>query len=608
MVKKLNFFLLAVLLFCTSFSLQAAPPYQISDSSFEDWSGSFDGQPALANTWHGANVTQVALGITVRGRVVYQTTDAHSGKYAAKLMDTEVGAAGITEVSPSWVTLGSPWSYIEGLDTGSATAGTDGGIAFTARPDAMAVWVKRVSEGTEHINLVYYSWKGTSRSDSYKSKSGDCSSTTHYDEESDIRSTEDPNICGTSVPAKQIGEGHFQTSAQYNEWTEIIVPIEYYLDEIPEKMNVILSASNYPEGRRNDGLYAGYYLIVDDLRFIYSSQIDEIRVGGKPYTEFKSDIYEYEYGLGDKATEIPEIRCKRSGRTLTDSELEIQMGEIGEFTTIKVKAEDGSSTTTYKIKFSRAKSKNSRPAAININGEKLAGFSGYNFNYDVELPYGTTHAPEITVEKAEEEQTVQVTTCVPGCVAKVKVTAADGITSSEYILNLSVGELTDNTLKDILIGGKSLEGFKPNSTTYTVYLPTGTTETPKIEAVSAYEEGLQKIEITNNGFTSPSTIVVTPPSGQPRTYRITFKIQQSSNSYLKNILLDGVAIEGFAPDKLNYDISLPVGTTSLPAITWEQGDEYQTVSLIEGAINGISRITVTAQDGSISLYRLSFAA
>ena len=608
MVKKLNLFLLATLLFCTSFSIQAAPPYQISDSGFEDWSGSFDGEPALANTWHGANVTQTALGITVRGRVVYQTTDAHSGKYAAKLMDTEVGAAGITEVSPSWVTLGSPWSYIDGLDTGSATAGTDGGIAFTARPDAMAVWVKRVSEGTEHINLVYYSWKGTARSDSYKSKSGGCSSTSHTDEESDIRITEDPNTCGTAQPATQIGEGHFQTSKQYKNWTEIIVPINYYNDEVPQKMNVILSASNYPEGRRNDGLYAGNYLIVDDLRFIYSSHIDEIRVGGKPYTEFKSDIYEYEYGLGEKATEIPEIRCKRSGRTLTDSELEIQMGEIGEFTTIKVKAEDGSSTTTYKIKFSRAKSKNSRPAAININGEKLAGFSGYNFNYDVELPYGTTHAPEITVEKAEEEQTVQVTTCVPGCVAKVKVTAADGITTSEYILNLSIGELTDNTLKDILIGGKSLEGFKPNSTTYTVYLPTGTTETPKIEAVSAYEEGLQTIEITNNGFNSPSTIVVTPPAGQSRTYRITFKIQQSSNSYLKNILLDGVAIEGFAPDKLNYDISLPVGTTSLPAITWVQGDEYQTVSLIEGSINGISRITVTAQDGSISLYRLSFAA
>ena len=617
MVKKSNLFLLAILLICTSFTAQAAPPYQVVDGGFEDWTQSFNGQPALgggstgANTgkglWYGANVYKNAPIVgDVWGQVVYRTTDAHSGTYAAKLMDTEVGAMGITEVSPSWVTLGTPWAYLNGIDTGSATAGTDGGIAFTARPDAMSVWIKRVSEGTEHINLVYYSWKGTATAYSYLNKDGGCTSTTHVDEESDIRTQTDPNICGTAVQANQIGEGHLQTTAQYSNWTEIIVPIEYYNDEVPSKMNVILSASNYPEGRRNDGLYAGNYMIVDDLRFLYYSYVDEIRVGGKPYTEFNKDIYEYEYGLGEKATEIPTIKCKRSGRTLSDSEVEIIPGEIGEFTTINVTAEDGSSTTTYKIKFTRAKSKNSRPANIYINGEKLAGFSGYNYNYNVELPFGTTQAPEITVDKAEDEQIVEITTCTPDCVAKVKVTAADGISTSEYILNLSVGQLTDNTLKDILIDGKSLEGFKPNTTTYTVYLPTGTTETPSIEAVSAYDEGLQKIEISNNGFSAPSTIVVTPPAGQSRTYKINFKIQQSSNSYLNSIMLDGVAIDGFAPDKLNYDISLPIGTSTLPEITWVKGDEYQTVNLVEGTVNGISRITVTAQDGSISLYRLSF--
>ena len=593
--------------------------FQVKDQGFENWSQSFDGAPALgggstgSNTgqglWYGANVYKSVSGINVYGQVVYQTTDAHGGTYAAKLQDTEVGALGITEVSPSWVTLGTPWAYLEGIKTGTATAGTDGGIKFTARPDTMAVWIKRSSDGVEHINLVYYSWKGTSMANSYKNKDGDCTSTTHYDEESDIRFTTDPNVCGTNVMATQIGEGAFQTSKQYSKWTEIKVPIRYYNDDVPEKMNIILSASNYPEGRRNDGLVAGNYMIVDDLRFIYSSKIDEIRFGGKPYTEFSPDIYEYEYGLGENATteDIPSIKCKRNGRTLSDSEVEIELGNLGEFTTIKVTAEDGSSTTTYKVKFSRAKSKNSRPAAIYVNDEKLAGFNGYLYNYDVELPYGTTGAPEITVEKAEENQVVEVTTCEPECSAKVKVTAHDGISVSEYTLNLSVGELKDNTLKDILLDGKSLEGFKPNTNLYTVYLSADATEVPTIEAVSAYEEGLQKIEIVNNGFSAPSTIVVTPPAGTSRTYKIQFKIKQSTNSYLNSIMLDGVEISDFAPDKLNYDISLPIGTTSLPAITWVQGDEYQTVSLVEGSINGVSRITVTAQDGSVSLYRLSFS-
>ena len=628
MVKNLKLISLFCLLSFVGVTLQAqtvmtgtakTDGFQVKDQGFENWSQSFDGAPALgggstgSNTgqglWYGANVYKSVSGIDVYGQVVYQTTDAHGGTYAAKLQDTEVGALGITEVSPSWVTLGTPWAYLEGIKTGTATAGTDGGIKFTARPDTMAVWIKRSSDGVEHINLVYYSWKGTSMANSYKNKDGDCTSTTHYDEESDIRFTTDPNVCGTNVMATQIGEGAFQTSKQYSKWTEIKVPIRYYNDGVPEKMNIILSASNYPEGRRNDGLVAGNYMIVDDLRFIYSSKIDEIRFGGKPYTEFSSDIYEYEYGLGENATteDIPSIKCKRNGRTLSDSEVEIELGNLGEFTTIKVTAEDGSSTTTYKVKFSRAKSKNSRPAAIYVNDEKLAGFNGYLYNYDVELPYGTTGAPEITVEKADENQVVEVTTCEPECSAKVKVTAHDGISVSEYTLNLSVGELKDNTLKDILLDGKSLEGFKPNTNLYTVYLSADATEVPTIEAVSAYEEGLQKIEIVNNGFSAPSTIVVTPPAGTSRTYKIQFKIKQSTNSYLNSIMLDGVEISDFAPDKLNYDISLPIGTTSLPAITWVQGDEYQTVSLVEGSINGVSRITVTAQDGSVSLYRLSFS-
>lgn len=628
MVKNLKLISLFCLLSFVGVTLQAqtvmtgtakTDGFQVKDQGFENWSQSFDGAPALgggstgSNTgkglWYGANVYKSVSGINVYGQVVYQTTDAHGGTYAAKLQDTEVGALGITEVSPSWVTLGTPWAYLEGIKTGTATAGTDGGIKFTARPDTMAVWIKRVSEGTEHINLVYYSWTGTSMASSYKNKDGGCTSTTHYDEESDIRFTKDPNACGTNVMAKQIGEGSIQTSNQYSKWTEIKVPIEYYNDDVPEKMNIILSASNYPEGRRNDGLVAGNYMIVDDLRFIYSSKVEEIRLGGKPYTEFSSDIYEYEYGLGDKATmdDIPAIKCKRNGRTLSDSEVEIELGDLGEFTTIKVTAEDGSSTTTYKIKFTRAKSKNSRPAAIYINGEELAGFNGYLYNYDVELPYGTTGTPEITVDAADENQVVEVTTCEPTCSAKVKVTAHDGISVSEYTLNLSVGQLKDNTLKDILLDGQSLEGFKPNTNLYTVYLPADATEVPTIEAVSAYEEGLQKIEIVNNGLSAPSTIVVTPPAGTSRTYKIQFKIKQSTNSYLNSIMLDGVEISDFAPDKLNYDISLPIGTTSLPKITWVQGDEYQTVSLVEGSINGVSRITVTAQDGSVSLYRLSFS-
>jgi hypothetical protein len=134
MKKKLTLFF-TTLSFLVAFTASAAK-YQLDNSNFEDWSGpAFKGQPTLGGPWHGANISQLGFDF----QVVFRSTDSHSGKYSVKCEDTEVGALGIKDVSPSWITLGKPWSYISGISQSSATAGTDGGIAFTARPDSMAV-------------------------------------------------------------------------------------------------------------------------------------------------------------------------------------------------------------------------------------------------------------------------------------------------------------------------------------------------------------------------------------------------------------------------------------------------------------------------------------
>ncbi|MBR2370203.1 MAG: hypothetical protein IKA83_08640 [Paludibacteraceae bacterium] len=631
MVKNLKLIALFLTLVISIFSVNAqtvlgtakTEGFQVADPSFENWSQSFNGKPALgggstgANTgkglWYGANVYKNVIGIEAFGHVVHQISEAHSGNYAAKLVDTEVGAAGITETSPSWVTLGTPWAYLDGIKVGSATAGTDGGVKFTARPDTMAVWIKRVSEGTEHINLVYYSWKGTSRADSYLNKDGGCTSTTHYDEESDIRKTLDPNICNTAVSATQIGEGNFQTSNQYSDWTQIRVPIQYYTNDIPEKMNIILSASNYPEGRRNDGLFVGNYMIVDDLELIYSSKIHELRLGGEKYSDFTANKYEYTYILpvsSDVATikDIPAITAFRSGRQLNSNELTITpAAKLGDPTIITVKAEDGSSTTKYTIYFKPAPSENSRLSNIYVNGTPIQGFTGYKSDYDVTLPYASKEAV-ITVDKGHEAQTVEITSCENfPCKAVVKVTAENKDYTTTYNLNLVVGPLTDNTLQNILVGGNPIPGFKPTTNSYVVELPLGTTEEPTIEAVSKYADGEQNIVITRNGLEGTSTIVVTPPSGTPRTYKITYRITESSYSLLNDIKLDGKSIAGFDPSKTEYNETLPVGTVNLPEITWVKGDNYQTVELVNEGVNGTSRITVTAQNGTKTIYRIKFS-
>ncbi len=630
MVKNLKLITLFSLLFLLGISLQAQTVvtgtavtngFQVSNSNFDDWSAPKYANKEMPATWNASNVTQLSLEFPVVEKVT-----GRSGS-AAKMSETKVGALGIYEVSPSWITLGRPWTYLPGLEVGKATAGTAGGIKFTARPDYISVWVKRNAPNTKNLNgdfvgdsvnfnIVYYSWKGTSKGASYKGKNNQCTSVTdanyNTDEESDIRWETDRNECVRTQAATQVGEGAYRSfEKEISNWTQIKVPIKYYNNEVPEKMNIILSASNYPNKRSQNGLAEGNNLIVDDLELIYSSKIHELYLDGKPYTDFNENNYEYTIILDENATvdDIPGIKAKRSGRDLIGNEITInKANKLGDPTTIIVKAEDSSSTSTYTIYFKAAPSTNSRLSNVYVNGEAVQGFTGPKLDYNVTLPYATKDAPVITVDKGHTAQTIEVVSCnnFP-CTATIKVTAENTDYSTTYTLNFSEGQLKDNTLQDILVGGKSIPGFKPTTNTYVVELPLGTTTEPTIEAVSKYAEGEQNIVITRNGLEGTSFIVVTPPSGSARTYKITYKITESTYSYLNDIKIAGVSLEDFETTNTDYNVSLPLGTEVLPEITWVKGDEYQTVELTNEGVNGTSRITVTAQNGkNKTVYRIKF--
>ncbi len=566
---------------------------QLPNAGFEDWSGAaFDGniQP---KSWNASNITQFGFKFNFAHREA-----GHTGQYSMMVQDQSVGAAGIEETSPGYFSLGQPWAYVPSLtEVNKATAGTSGGISWKYRPDSMQVWIKRTGSnvGREDFYLLYYAWSGTAKGSTYKGKNGSCTSYSQTDEESDIRQAMDGNECQTSQYANQIAEGYWREKKSYGDWTCINVPIYYLNNDAPEKCNVIFSASNYPNFRANDGLYVGNQLFVDDVKMIYSSKIQKLYIGNKEWKGFNPNSTEEQvYSLGTNPT-IPDIYAMRGagsftnvrgtkvdfmGRKLSGSEISIQKGTIdGDPTLITVKAEDGSSTTTYKIKFVSKPSDNARLAGIQVNGEPLAGFNSYVANYDVALPYGTTAAPVVTYTQAEDGQTVQCTqaTSTSGK-ATIKVTAADGKTTFTYTLNFSVALLADNTLKDILIDGTSLPGFKPEYTTYNrVELPLGTTEVPKIEAVSAYPAGAQTIK-----HTAPTVIdggqyqiaVSTPGNPTPKVYKLNFKITASTNTLLKNLQV-GNYITNFDPELTTYYVTLPMGTTQLPEITYEKGDKWQ---------------------------------
>ncbi len=334
---------------------------QLPNSKFEDWSRTYDKNPQPAY-WNGSNVSQVGLKFTF-----LYPRPGRSGQ-CMYVADREVGAMGITAVGPGYVTLGQPWQYLKGLNVKGATAGTEGGIAWKYRPDTMSVWIKRTGDNTrkEDFHLLYYSWIGTAKGSKYKNKAGKYTVTERVNEESDIRSATDGNEFGTDQKATQVAEGWYRARAKYEKWTQIKVPIYYMNDGKPTMCNVIFSAGNYPAFRANDGLFAGNGLYIDDVRLIYSSKIDKLKVNGKEWKEFNPDSeavqtcalngakevkLEALRGIGS-LTNIKGQTARFNGRKLDNKEMTIEPGTInGQPWVITVKAEDGSSKHVYKIKF-----------------------------------------------------------------------------------------------------------------------------------------------------------------------------------------------------------------------------------------------------------------
>ena len=612
---------------------------QLPDPGFEDWSGTQFKGNAQPKYWNFSNVSQLSFDFNF----AHQGT-GRSGK-CLKIQDQFVGTGSIGATSPGYVSLGHPWAYVSSVvSINDATAGTYGGISWTYRPDSMVVWIKRYYDSSadnaagdhisqENFHLLYYAWSGTSQGESYRAKDLSCTNissaapTYCVDEESDIRLALNGNECGApKVQAKQIAEGWFYQKKAYGSWTRIAVPIYYFNDDKPSKCNVILSAGRYPDFRANSGQYAGSTLEVDDIQLIYSSKAQKIYVGGRDWKGFdpNNTTGEQTYSLGASATTIPEISVVRGagaltntrggkatfpGRRLGSNECTIVYGQVdGAATTITIKAEDNSSTTTYRIKFVTQASNNARLADIKVNGETISGFNAYLPTYNVALPYGTTAVPVVTATAQDAGASVQITqpTSVNGT-STIVVTAADGTTKQTYTLSFSVAALTDVTLKNIYVDGAPLTGFQSSKSNYTVSLPLGTTTVPTITWESAYAAGVQRIQLLNNTLESGAQIQVSiPNTSLSKTYKLTYKIEASSYSLLSGIALDGVALEGFSPEQTVYSITLPMGTTTLPTISWTAGDSYQTVRLIEGGVDGTTRIEVTAASGAVTTYRLQF--
>ena len=211
---------------------------------------------------------------------------SRNGTKSVVLTNKFVGVGNIGSNAPAFITFGTPWVYAVSIIE-QCDGGVYGGTNFTFRPDAIRGWYKRTpsTEGNENAHIIAYLWKGTYSSGIKSHTTNDIKE----DVDRVVMGKESGTANGTLIASCDYG---FATTTN-NDWQEIIVPLNYEKGQentIPEKMNVIISSADYWT-RAN--IKDQSILEVDDVQYLYYSQLAELSYDGKSIDGFSKDKYEY---------------------------------------------------------------------------------------------------------------------------------------------------------------------------------------------------------------------------------------------------------------------------------------------------------------------------
>lgn len=279
--------------------------------------------------WKASNVKQ---SVATKALVTKQTEE--SNVYAS-IKNDFVGFGPLGANAPGYLTLGQPWAYalLEGIGSiKEADGGTYGGISFTHLPDAVSFLYKSShaeENPTENFTAVAYLWKGTFKSMEKIGVAG--------------------GILGGSIEAVEVADrdravlGMKETTAQgtlvasvvdnFNndaaEWTEKVIEFDYKSDELPEKLNIIISSADYFGDRNKIG--AGNTLNVDSVRLLYYSELATLTYDGQEVpVAAEMDLSTVEY-------DESKLSCTLTGRGAT---LEKAYDESTGVLTLTVKGND----------------------------------------------------------------------------------------------------------------------------------------------------------------------------------------------------------------------------------------------------------------------------
>ena len=337
-------------------SLQAQ---QIDGDFDKDWVADQEGNGVPTNydskrpgtepfSWTASNVNQK---VVASKKAVLVTPDADRTKetgHSVKMVNTYVGAMGIGSNAPAYITLGKPWVYAV-YSISKCDGGTLGGKNFKYRPDAITGYYKTsgISEA-DPAKVIVYSWKGSYQSTVKTNPGGSTSSSsTATVTDQDRVIWNQTGYDSKSDDAELISKSELAITQNTSDWTEFTLPLNYLSENQPEKVNVVLSASNYWS---RSAIAENGTLWVDDVKFVYYHALSAIRLDGEAIDGFSEDVLSYD--LSSVVYDADRISFDKKG---VGASVEKSYDAATGVLTITVKGNDydadPTSVTTYTLQF-----------------------------------------------------------------------------------------------------------------------------------------------------------------------------------------------------------------------------------------------------------------
>ena len=251
-------------------TLGAQAQYQVGNSNFESW-GDDDNEPGSG--WYSfpsAGGDYASMGISrTKGNTTKLTgTDARNGGTSVRLTSKWVGMFGIGANANGNLTTGKinmgAMSAANEANYNYTARGTSNCCAFTGRPDAIEYWAK------------------FKRGESSGSYNGRCHVILHGDID-----YKDPYETSANESQYKIAEAKVYATPT-TEWTRFWGELSYTgVNSSTSYMLVNFTTNETPGGSTGD------QLDIDDIKFIYYSQLKSLKVNGVEVPNFDKDTYDY---------------------------------------------------------------------------------------------------------------------------------------------------------------------------------------------------------------------------------------------------------------------------------------------------------------------------